>query len=110
MPLSPAALDALVANRRRFLEFVTARGRTRADAEEILQDAFLRGLEPGDALRDDESAVAWFYRLLRNALVDHYRRRDAERRARERSPGGEVEEPGVDEAPRAAACYPCSTT
>jgi len=25
-----------------------------------------------------ESAVAWFYRLLRNALVDNYRRKGAE--------------------------------
>ena len=38
-------------------------------AEEILQDAFVRGLSRGAGarLRDDESAVAWFYRLLRNA-------------------------------------------
>jgi DNA-directed RNA polymerase specialized sigma24 family protein len=29
--------------------------------------------------------VAWFYRLLRNALVDHYRHRDHERRALEKA-------------------------
>ncbi len=32
-------------------------------------------------MRDEERAVAWFYRLLRNAVVDHYRHRGAERRA-----------------------------
>src|SRR5690606_13706155 len=40
--------------------------------------------EKGAALRDEESAVAWFYRLLRNAVVDHYRRRGAEARALEK--------------------------
>jgi RNA polymerase sigma factor (sigma-70 family) len=38
-----------------------------------------------DTLEQDASVVAWFYRLLRNALIDHYRRRDAERRAMERA-------------------------
>lgn len=41
-------------------------------AEDILQDGFVRA---------EESAVAWFYRLLRNALVDHFRRRATEDRA-----------------------------
>ncbi len=35
----------------------------------------------GGGLRAGESAVAWFYRLLRNVLADHWRHRDAERRA-----------------------------
>jgi DNA-directed RNA polymerase specialized sigma24 family protein len=35
-------------------------------------------------LRDGESAVAWFYRLLRNAVIDHYRRNAAAGSALER--------------------------
>ena len=41
-------------------------------------------LEKGGEIRDGESAVAWFYRLLRNALADHWRKRAADRRAIER--------------------------
>jgi RNA polymerase sigma factor (sigma-70 family) len=80
--LSPAALDILVANHERFLAFLERRVGRRDVAEEILQDAFVRGLSlgVGAALRDDESALAWFYRLLRNALVDRARRADVERR------------------------------
>jgi len=70
---SSAVLDALVANHRRFLEFLERRTGSRADAEDVLQSAFVRALEKGGDLRDGESAVAWFYRLLRNALVDRYR-------------------------------------
>jgi hypothetical protein len=34
----------------------------------------VKAIERGSQLRNDESAVAWFYRILRNAVVDHYRR------------------------------------
>jgi RNA polymerase sigma-70 factor (ECF subfamily) len=50
-------------------------------AEEILQEAFVRGIDRGATLRDNDSATAWFYRLLRNAVIDYTRRRDAEQRA-----------------------------
>ncbi len=53
---------------------------SRAEAEDILQAAFVRGIEKGASIRDAESSVAWFYRLLRNALIDHYRRSGTERR------------------------------
>jgi RNA polymerase sigma-70 factor (ECF subfamily) len=80
--LSPGAVEILVANHARFLAFLERRVGSREAAEETLQEAFVRGLSRGDAgrLRDDESAVAWFYRLLRNALIDRARRASAERR------------------------------
>ena len=78
---APEVVRVLVENHARFLSFLQRRVGSREDAEDILQSAFVRGLERGAALRDEESATAWFYRLLRNALVDHYRRRGAEKRA-----------------------------
>jgi len=74
-------LSVLLAHHRQFLAFLESRVGNRADAEEILQSAFVRTLERGEAIRDDESAVAWFYRLLRNALNDRWRRLVAERQA-----------------------------
>lgn len=69
----------LVANHRDFLAFVEKRVGNRATAEEILQDAFVRSLDKFDTVR--ETAVGWFYRVLRNAIIDHYRRTaSAERR------------------------------
>ncbi|PCC73088.1 RNA polymerase sigma-70 factor, ECF subfamily [Nannocystis exedens] len=73
-PETPAAAARLVANHRRFLAFLQARVGSRALAEDILQDAFVRGLGKLDGLRDEESAIAWFYRVLRNAVIDHQRR------------------------------------
>jgi RNA polymerase sigma-70 factor (ECF subfamily) len=81
--LSPAAIQRLVDSHRQFLAFLQARVESRAAAEDILQSAFVRGLERGADVRDEESAVAWFYRILRNAVIDHYRHRAATGRALE---------------------------
>jgi RNA polymerase sigma-70 factor (ECF subfamily) len=81
--LSPGAIQRLVESHRQFLSFVERRVESRAVAEDILQSAFVRGLERGAEVRDEESAVAWFYRVLRNAVVDHYRHRASTERALE---------------------------
>jgi len=84
---SPEVVARLVQGHREFLSFLEARVANRATAEELLQNAFVRTLEKGGAIREGESAVAWFYRLLRNALTDHYRRNAVENRALEREAG-----------------------
>ena len=77
---TPAIIAKLVAGHRDFLRFLERRLGDRATAEDILQDAFVRGVARADDIRDD-TAVAWFYRTLRNAVIDHYRRRGASERA-----------------------------
>jgi RNA polymerase sigma-70 factor (ECF subfamily) len=77
LPRSPAVVAALVENHREFLAFLQRRVHDRATAEDILQEAFARGLDRLETLQNDESVRAWFYRTLRNAVVDHYRRRQA---------------------------------
>ncbi len=69
-------LERLLAHRNDFLRFLEKRVESRSVAEDILQSAFIRGIEKASTLRDEESVVAWFYRMLRNAAVDHYRSRD----------------------------------
>jgi RNA polymerase sigma factor (sigma-70 family) len=98
-----AVVRTLVENHRQFLAFVERRVGSRAEAEELLQGAFIRALEKGDTLREDESVVAWFYRLLRNGLVDHYRKQAAEGRALERE-AREATEAGPDPELKSAIC------
>ena len=71
----------LVANHREFLAFVQRRVGNRATAEEILQDAFVKSISKLDDVR--ESAVGWFYRVLRNAITDHFRRTAADERRKD---------------------------
>jgi RNA polymerase sigma-70 factor (ECF subfamily) len=83
-PVRPPTADVvrrLVDNHREFLQFLERRVGSKAAAEDILQEAFVRGLDKLDTLRSDESAVAWFYRTLRNAVVDYRRRNDTAARA-----------------------------
>ena len=81
-PLSPEAVAQLVGGHREFLAFLERRVESRAVAEDILQAAFARGLERGAGVQD-EKVVAWFYRVLRNSVIDHYRQRSASARAME---------------------------
>ena len=81
-PLSPEAIAQLVAGHRQFLAFLQRRVESREVAEDILQSAFTRGLERAADITD-EKVVAWFYRILRNAVIDHYRHRSFTARAME---------------------------
>jgi len=58
----------------RFLHFLRRRIADPATAEDILQSAYVKAMQHEGELRDSESSVAWFYRILRNAVADHYRR------------------------------------
>ncbi len=80
--LSPEAIAQLVGGHREFLAFLERRVESRAAAEDILQAAFVRGLERGAGVQD-EKVVAWFYRVLRNSVIDHYRHRSTSARAME---------------------------
>jgi len=107
-PLAAPALAVLVEHRARFLAFLEKRVGGRETAEEILQQAYLRGMDRGGGLRAGESVVAWFYRLLRNVLADHWRRRDAERRAIA-AYADEAAIAGADDGPLLEAVCGCVT-
>ncbi|HJR15677.1 MAG TPA: RNA polymerase sigma factor [Gemmatimonadales bacterium] len=82
-PHAPEVLRVLVQNHARFLAFVEQRVGSRAEAEDILQEAFVRtlGHTPPES---SASATAWFYRVLRNAITDHFRRTGTRDRALDR--------------------------
>ena len=76
-------LNGLIRHRDRFLRFLASRVKNVATAEDVLQSAYVKALEHGSEIRENESAVAWFYRILRNALIDQYRRQATQAKALE---------------------------
>src|SRR3954471_10525324 len=80
-PLEPDVVAALAESHRAFLGFLQKRVGRREVAEDLLQEAFARGLANLPELESAESAVAWFYRVLRNAVIDHHRRGGTSERA-----------------------------
>lgn len=101
-------VEALVSNHRLFLAFLEKRVGSREVAEDILQDDFVRGLDSASLL-DAGSAPAWFFRALRNATIDHYRRRGVEARALEQLAGGTTEDVAPDVELMDAVCSCIST-
>ena len=83
MNLSPSAVDTLVSEHAKFRRFLERRVGNAAAAEDILQDGLLKALQYGGELRRGEKVTPWFYRILRNAIVDHYRHTGTESRKAE---------------------------
>jgi len=76
---SRAEQIALALNEQRdaFRSFMTSR--VGSDADDILQNSLIKALTHADNLTEPGHATAWFYRVLRNAVVDHYRSRGSAR-------------------------------
>ena len=80
---NPAPVTTLMENHRAFLRYLERRVGDRALAEDILQDAFAKVVARPERAPADEAIVPWFYRTLRNAAVDQFRKRGAADRAYE---------------------------
>jgi RNA polymerase sigma-70 factor (ECF subfamily) len=76
-------LNELLTQRKLFLAFVRRRVSDATIAEDILQTCYLRAFEHKGEFEQDESAISWFYRLLRNAVIDRYRRTKSQEKALE---------------------------
>ena len=82
-PAGSAPVETLLENHRAFLRYLERRVGDRALAEDILQDAFTKVVARPEQAPADESVIPWFYRTLRNAAIDQFRRRGAADRAYE---------------------------
>lgn len=71
---------ALNAHRNVFKAFLVSRLKNEAEAEDLLQQGLLKALRQAGGIKDEARLDAWFYQLLRNTLIDHYRSRSAARR------------------------------
>lgn len=93
-----------------FLGFLRRRLGSEAVAEDLLQQSLARAVERYHSVKNDDSVVPWFYRILRHAVIDYYRSHDAETRRddaylRDLVQAGEDQEPAFDELqPSVCAC------
>jgi RNA polymerase sigma factor (sigma-70 family) len=99
-----ALLGVLTPERARFVRLARSRVETVADAEDVVQRALQRAATHAGALEDGARARAWFYRILRRAIVDHHRLRRGE------PPRVEVDEELPDERSLEPTSAPCACT
>jgi len=79
-----AVIAALKEGYREFLRFVARRTASLADAEDILQDFYLKAIRSARTIRDRGALRSWLAQVLRRTLTDYYRRASVRRKAQER--------------------------
>lgn len=102
------AIQRLLENESAFRQFVRRRVDDEAVVEDVLQQSLTRAVERSHTLNDEQSVLAWFYRILRHTVADYYRSHGAEARRneallRELTISGSHQEPPLDEL-QATAC------
>ena len=61
-------------NQDRLYRFAYSHVRNQDDALDIVHDAIVKGLEKIDTLRQTDNMGSWFYRILINECINHFRR------------------------------------
>ena len=82
--------------------FIRVRISDHATAEDILQDVFVKIHQKLPTLRAGERVESWVWRITRNAIIDHYRRRNNTLEVPETLPASLDESKGEPEGLRAA--------
>lgn len=109
VPLDDGITRLLVENQAAFKGFLRKHLPSDDLAEDLLQQSLLKAIRHGDGLSNKESAVAWFYRILRNTLIDFYRSRASESRKKDgllhdMAVMGQDVHPALDEGLHREAC------
>ena len=74
MTTQPTLEEQLLNGREKFLSYIRYKIPNPDLAEDVLQDSLLRAIQAAPKLRNDESLMPWFYRILSNAITDVYRK------------------------------------
>jgi RNA polymerase sigma factor (sigma-70 family) len=101
-------IQRLLENEPAFKQFVRRRVGDEGLVQDILQQSFTRAVQHSHTLHNEESVLAWFYRILHHAVADYYRIRGSEARRnqaflQELTISGNHQEPPPDEV-KATAC------
>lgn len=76
-------IQRILENAPKFRAFLRKRLSDDTVAEDLYQQCLLRAIEHQHSIENRESVVSWFYRVLRNALIDYYRSRATHRLQRD---------------------------
>jgi RNA polymerase sigma factor (sigma-70 family) len=88
-PANPRAIeDAVIASlregHREFLRFVSRRTNSLDDAEDILQDFYLKAIRSARTIKEAGALRGWLAQVLRRTLTDYYRRAGVRKAALQR--------------------------
>lgn len=76
--------DEVLPHRQELLNFILSKVSDPVLAEDILQDSLLKALNSLPDLEDERKLLSWFYQIVRNKIIDHYRRSGTEAKQMEK--------------------------
>jgi RNA polymerase sigma-70 factor (ECF subfamily) len=68
----------IIEQQQGLLKFIRSKVKNEEQAEEILQLSLLKALTAIQQLEDEEKALSWIYRIIRNSISDYYRTKHSE--------------------------------
>jgi RNA polymerase sigma-70 factor (ECF subfamily) len=77
-PLADSVIQRLTENLSLFETFLRRRVQDDFIVQDLLQQSLLKAIQQQHSLNNAESVVSWFYRILRNTVVDYYRSKASE--------------------------------
>lgn len=96
---------ALTENLEQFTAFARSRISDPELASDVVQESLLKALKSADQLKENENAVAWFYKILRHSIIDLYRHREVDKRAIEKLMTEADVEPNDAEEKMVCRCF-----
>lgn len=75
-----AIVSRLLERREELLGFIRSKVSDPHAAEDILHDSLIKAMGALDRLDDEDKLVAWFYQIVRNAIIDRRRRQKTQAR------------------------------
>lgn len=70
--------NELLPHREKLLNFIRSKVSDPELAKDILQDSLLKAIRALPDLDEDDKILSWFYQIVRNRIIDHYRRSGTE--------------------------------
>lgn len=77
----PTSLETLLIHQQKLLSFLEARVPSKEIAQDLLQAALLKVLDHPDKLPAEKHLLPWFYQVLRNSVIDSYRRQHTQKQS-----------------------------
>lgn len=89
---------------REFLRFLSRRTRSIDEAEDILQDFYLKAIRSARTIKEPGALKGWLAQVLRRTLADYYRRTSVRKTALQRLQVSEDQAVLIDDDAERAAC------
>src|SRR5215469_12679600 len=102
--IEEAVIMSLREGHREFLRFLSRRTQSIDEAEDILQDFYVKAIRSARTIKDPGALTGWLAQILRRTLVDYYRRASVRKTALQRLEASEGSAMLIDDDADRAVC------